>query len=467
MRRTWWWVALPLGFVLVHCGANDDPLTDGTSPDDPLPSPTPSASTSSSSSSSSGAPPDAGADAESDAGSRGPLDPAYRHATRNYVLCTGQSLSIGSQGTPPLSTTQPYDNEMFTGGVVPAAGAALASFVPLVERARETMQSGFANRANELAAALLLERPETERSHRMLVSCHGQGGARYQVLKKGTARYQAGLAQLDAAVALSAAADESLVVRAVTNVHGESDERDGEDQNGFDYAAVLAEWQADLEADARARTGQTEPVPMFSSQLSSFTRYGAVVSPVALAQLRAHVSQPRVQILVGPKYIFPYADGVHLTARGYRWLGEYYAKAYAREILQGYPWEPLRPLAATRAGNVITVEFLVPAPPLVLDVETVGNPGNYGFTFAQDGAPAPAITEVTLRDATHVQITLASAPTGENQRVRYAFQAPLPALAGPTSGARGNLRDSDPTPSRHGETLYNWAVHFEQPVTAP
>lgn len=449
--------------VLASCTSND-PLLELGEPDA-----TPPVMSSSSSSSSSGTvppPPDSGplADAGADAEERDPLDPSYRHAARNYVLCTGQSLSIGSQGTPPVSLEQPYDNQMFVGGVVQPAGQGLASFVPLVENARETIQSGFANRAHELAAALLVSRPETERSHRMLVSCHGQGGARYQAIKKGTARYENGLAQLDAAVALSAAAGESLVVRGVTNVHGESDERDGEDAQGFDYAEVLAEWQQDLEADARARTGQAEPVPMFSSQLSSFTRYQTTVSPVALAQLRAHVNQPRVQVLIGPKYIFPYTDGVHMNARGYRWLGEYYAKAYSREILEGRPWEPLRPLAATRVDDVVTIEFLVPSPPLVLDTEAVDDPGNYGFTFAQDGGNAPAIRSVALVDATHVAITLASTPTGANPRVRYAFQAPLQALAGPRTGPRGNLRDSDPTPSRHGETLYNWAVHFEQPV---
>jgi len=27
-----------------------------------------------------------------------------------------------------------------------------------------------------------------------------------------------------------------------------------------------------------------------------------------------------------------------------------------------------------------------------------------------------------------------------------------------------NLRDSDATPSRHGYPLFNWAVHFDEPV---
>ena len=35
---------------------------------------------------------------------------------------------------------------------------------------------------------------------------------------------------------------------------------------------------------------------------------------------------------------------------------------------------------------------------------------------------------------------------------------------GPQHGPRGNLRDSDATPSRLGKKLYNWGVHFDEPV---
>ena len=49
-------------------------------------------------------------------------------------------------------------------------------------------------------------------------------------------------------------------------------------------------------------------------------------------------------------------------------------------------------------------------------------------------------------------------------RIRYAHTGGVGQPAGPTTGARGNLRDSDATPSRHGYPLFNWAVHFDEPV---
>lgn len=422
------------------------------------------AAASSSSSGSSGAPnSDAGgldASPTDDSGEPSGLDPSYQHFARNYVLCTGQSLSVGAVGAPALSLEQPYDNQMFVGGVLtPDTAEARASFVPLVERNVETMESGFANRAHELATPLLAMRPAEERSHRMLVSCHGVGGYSYAQLKKDTAPYANGLAQLEAAVALSAAASESLIVRGVTNVHGESDHLG---QNP-DYEASLVEWQANLEADVQQRTGQSAPVPMFHTQMSSFTMFGSSFSAVTQAQWQSHLHHPRVLVMVGPKYMLPYVeDGVHLSNEGYRWLGEYHAKAYAREILEGKPWEPLRPLAASRDGVVVTLEYLVPSPPLVLDTTLVSDPGNYGFQAFDDAGPI-AIGAVAVRDATHVTLTLASKP-GANLRIRYAFQAAVGAHAGPAEGARGNLRDSDATPSSYGNTLYNWSLHFELPV---
>ena len=45
--------------------------------------------------------------------------------------------------------------------------------------------------------------------------------------------------------------------------------------------------------------------------------------------------------------------------------------------------------------------------------------------------------------------------------VRYAYTGAPGAVAGATTGPRGNLRDSDATPSLYGYALYNWAIHFE------
>jgi hypothetical protein len=201
--------------------------------------------------------------------------------------------------------------------------------------------------------------------------------------------------------------------------------------------------------------------------MSSWTEYyEQSESLIPQAQIEAHRSNHGKVILVGPKYNLEYApDGVHLTANGYRHMGEYYAKVYRRVVLEGRVWEPVRPRAITRAGAVITVRFYVPVPPLVFDTSAVSNPQNYGFQVVEGaGNVSVPITRVQVSGPDTVTITLARAPTAANPRVRYAFTGIRGNPAGPTTGARGNLRDSDTTPSRYGKKLYNWSVHFEHPI---
>jgi hypothetical protein len=390
-----------------------------------------------------------------------PLDLVYYDV--NQVLATGQSLSVGAMGVPVLTVEQPYDNMMFSGGV--GAVANLTAFAPLIEGvdpAVETMSSAFANFVTEMARdEVLVNQPPGERTHDLLVTLHGVGGTAYAGLAKGTQPYANGMAQLAAAATLTSGQTQSHVVRAVTTVHGESDHIAG----NTSYEANLVEWQADYEADVQAVTHQTERVPLLQTQMSSWTAYGQAQSLIPSAQLSASENNLDSILLVGPKYAVAYAaDGVHLTNEGYRHMGEYYAKAYRRAVLEGHAWRPLAPISISRDGAVITVAFYVPAPPLVLDTTLVSDPGSYGFEYFDDSGAPPAITAVALASDETLTVTLQSVPTGGAQRLRYAFTGIPGAAAGATTGPRGNLRDSDGTVSPHGYPLYNWCVHFDKPI---
>lgn len=373
----------------------------------------------------------------------------------HHLLIGGQSLSTGS-GSPVVSIEQPYMNVSFNTGV--RAGAVdLTSFIPLIETWNgaegETIASGAANLVAEQELAL-------GRPHRILASAHGVGGQPYVALKKGTGPYAVGMAQVTAGAALAAMLGEAYSVRAVAIVHGESDHLAG----NLAYADDLLAWQNDYETDIRALTGQTAPVPMFYCQMSSWTMLAGPTSRIPHEQLAASDARPDRMFVVGPKYFLPYVDGVHLSGDGERWLGEYYAKVYRRVLVDGERWTPLRPRSVTRDANVLTVAFDVPAPPLVLDTTLVADPGSFGFEFTDSSGAPPAIAEVALVDATTVRVTLAAPPVGGNRRLRYAHTGVPGQPAGPLTGPRGNLRDSDATASRHGYLLYNWAVHFELPV---
>lgn len=383
----------------------------------------------------------------------------FEHYDLNHVLSTGQSLSVGSQGTPVLSTTQPFDNRMFVTGVL-AGGANLTSLVPLVESGVETMSASLSSFVTDVAEKEVFAGLPAPKSHRLLVSCHGIGGTAYAGLKKGTVAYANGIAQATAGRDLAKAAGLSYVVRVVTNVHGESDHI----AQNAKYEQDLVEWQRDYETDVKALTTQTLPIPMLHTQMSSWTKFGQATSAIPGAQLDAHVDHPGKIILVGAKYHLAYApDGVHLTNAGYRHMGEYYAKVYRHVVLEGKTWEPVRPKSATLVGDEIRVVFHVPVPPLVLDTTRVSAAPNMGFEYVDDGGAARTITSVTLDGPDAVKVKLsAPPPAGANKRLRYAFTGTAGSGGGPTTGPRGNLRDSDATPSRYGFALFNWAVHFDQ-----
>jgi hypothetical protein len=423
----------------------------------------------------------------------GPPQPVpYQHFDVNHILSTGQSNAVANDGKPVLSTTQPYGNLMFDSGVLPATncdgdGCMLyqkpTSFVPLVEGDTffypiETMSSGLANEAAKLARERDL-RGTMHPNHDILVSLHGRSGNNYWCLRKGGCDWWEGrgyvhpfddaMMEVADALALSKAAGKTYVVRAVTAIHGENDHYSHESafplpgtdgkSTIVDYGHGLEEWQRDYEAGVKSIDGQTIPVPLFISQYSHWN--DRPTTTIAYEQLAAHIRARGKVIVVGPTYVLPYSsDCLHFTGEGERHLGEYFAKAYARVVLQGLSWEPLRPTTVSLSDNVITVKYLVPKPPLVFDTTQVTNPGNYGFEYTDGSVAPPAIAHVALDGPETVKISLASAPTGPNKRIRYAYT--FTGCAGSGTIARGNVRDSDDTPSESGYDLSNWSVHFDE-----
>lgn len=376
------------------------------------------------------------------------------------VLSSGQSLSIGAVGAPPLSTTQPFNNRMLTIGN--------NALVPLVETATgasdgvESMSSGLANQLRSLVGS----------EFRSIVSLHGVGGTAYSGLKKGTTPYANGQAQQAAAFGLALAQGRPCLVQAVTIVHGEADEANG--VSAAQYRDFLVEWQNDYQTDAQALTGQTGTLPLFTCQMSSWMRYGRTRPNTALGQLMAAREHPDKIHLVAPKYLFDYSDQVHMKAYSYRRLGEYYGKAMKRVLVDRQPWMPLAPVSIVRGGRIITARFHVPVPPLKFDTVGVMPAPNYGFEFI-DSTSSARITRVRISGPDTVTLELDREPTGANPTLGYALTGVLNTTAGRNiaTSAKGNLRDSDSTPALNqdanipvtmGTTLPNWCMTFNDPI---
>ncbi len=395
-----------------------------------------------------------------------------------HFLVTGQSLACGILGGPILSTSQTLGNLMFNIGprLVPDAltftvvnpATDLASLIPLVEYgipvAGETCCSGFANRLGYIQNA-------STRTP-ALMSVNAVGGAAYELIKQGTVPYANGIASVVAGKKLASGGFSSYGVGAVIVVHGETDEA----AQNVNYAANLLEWITDYNNDILPITGQTAQIPMIQSQMASgWSDSFGVSNGIPQRQLDAAEANPGVIALACPKYMLSYYGGtVHLDGYGYRWLGEYCARAY-ETMLGGKQWRPVSPKSiafTSSTRNALIVDFWVPTAPLVFDTvlvnEPTGIPGQkYGFEIFDTSAQPPAITSVTPygSSGTTLLIQLASA-LGSGARLRYAYSLPNPGgVAGPqppSGGCRGNLRDSDPTVSQYGNTLYNWCVTFDK-----
>ncbi len=392
--------------------------------------------------------------------------PTARPATLAFII-TGQSNSTGHNNTlqPPLINAQAF---MVNGGVragqsspstaIPAGN--LTSLVPLAESAdasadAETMSSGFAYR---VAARLNAKGYAPE----LCVGVSGQNSTAYSGIAKGTQPYTNAI---DIATAFYGLAPSPTVFPSVMLVHGEDDDR----IQNTSYAANLATLQANYESDLKTISGQWQGIPLITSQIASWASNGTYDHAVPTTPLQVEIAaqaNPGKIINACPGYFFPYTDGLHFTGPGQRWHGEYYSKALDSYFSTG-DFKPLRPLTVTRSGLTVTVTFNVPKGPLVFDTTLVTQPSFwtgslYGFEFDDGSGSPPAITAAAI-SGNSVILTLAASPAGSSNHVRYAYTAtpgPTYSLAGPTTGPRGNLRDSDPAVSSLGNSLYNWCVVF-------
>lgn len=372
------------------------------------------------------------------------------------AIIYGQSLSTADGGTTALSTTASnYLTKCFNGGVNPVGGN-VGFLKPLVESGVETISYGF---ANTVANLYRTETANTD-ANDWLVCVRGVSATAYSGLAPGTTPYD-NIKKAVYAAHRGAAwyrAGGSAIIPAVVWLHGESD------VTNTSYDTNMVDFAVSINSDVQAITGQTEPVICFLSQMSSFTKFGVTTGPVNQEMLRAWLVNPARIVMLGAKYEYDYPDGIHPTNYSNKWMGEKFGLSVKRWTVDGST-NPVVPIpifsSITQVGAAITIPFMGATGGLVLDTSLVTDPGTKkGFEYTDDSSP-PAISTVAVDGTgTNVVVTLASTPTGGNKKIRYAYTGTAAANAGPTTGPRGCLRNTDPTSSQYGANMYRYAVHF-------
>lgn len=395
------------------------------------------------------------------------------------IIGTGQSLSVGARAFPPVSTNQPFNNLKLSTGHLPwpvdPSDTNLA-LVPLVEpigrRAPNypsswpeniTGETPHTAMANQLTALVKANFNRDFTSIHSAVGEDGQGmiHIRKNPEKKGLngRSYEAAMIETKAIARLAKAAGKSYGVGAIIVTHGETD---AGNQN---YEKELRQLWEDYNADLSAITGQKEKIQMIVSQQNSCNDRSAST----LAQWKISDDYPGEMVCSGPKYQYHSTEGIHLTADGYRQMGEKYAQVYYERVILGHDWRPLEPTSVQRSNTVITVHFHVPVPPLVWDTNLATPHPSIpewkdakGFEVSTSAGEKIAVASVAIAGDS-VVITCAADP-GPNARISYAMIGEKQRMSSPFPGTYrwGLLCDSDPFKGLgSGAVQPNYALAFE------
>lgn len=396
---------------------------------------------------------------------------AFLHAvlTAQMVIVSGQSLSAGGVTGSALSTTQPYSNTMVSGLAYDSGGTGTTPYLvstptisafpwtALIEGSIESPRSAMANYYTSVTGT------------NIHVVTGSRGGSTYTALRKGTVAWEHMARSIE-----SAGARSRLSCTAIYVEHGETDGYSSGGTPRVQYTANLVEWQSDISAKCAASAWGGDP-PLYIGQYSSWTAPildSLPTSEIPLAIYDAARANFGRIIIIDPHYMDAYGgDGVHKTAAGSRTMG---ARG-GRAIATGRAYQPLWPRMdnpVTRAGAVITVYLYTPTPPLVVDTTNITgvSTSTRGFEYTCGSSP-PAISSVDCGAACSgnicsCAITLAStpgAPCLTDDKIGYALTGVAGNLGGPTSGPRGNIRDST-ADTWAGATLHHPLVHFQEDV---
>jgi hypothetical protein len=391
--------------------------------------------------------------------------------TLHIYVATGQSLGMADQAVPVLSVQSAAPRSRllsFNDGVVVhrkymtvakvndiVSETSIRQFVNSFERRHGIAgQTPFTSFGNRMVASL----PSTTA---VAIATVAVGAATYVLLKKGTVPYENLLRLIRRATFMARMQGWTPKVMAVPLKHGESNStvsRSG-------YLGYLVEFQADLNADIKAITGQAEDVMLVMTQYTSWGRFGTIQGDVAKAIEDAARLYPNLFLNGGPDYSLPHAaDDVHFSNLGSFRCGELMGRTLANK-LGGGPGVSLYPISAVRVGTTITVTFNVPTGPIVLDTTTWANAGTMGVRFFDTGNTA-SVTGVTVASANSLSVELSSVPTGASPTLGFGDLTTLTTGSNIGVGPRTNIRDSSTDVSDHDTApLYNWCVVTDIPVT--
>ena len=203
------------------------------------------------------------------------------------------------------------------------------------------------------------------------------------------------------------------------------------------YKQLLLQLKNNMQADIMRKYGQSSK-PLFFIYQTSGTLIATKEMPVAMAQFEFAQENSDV-VMVNPHYASPSYYGVHLSPDGTRMFGEKAGRILYDCLVNGKRYEAVHPTHFSVSGKLLTIEYAVQFPPLVLDTWTANTAKNYGFAVYKDNE-AVNIKNVKVVNGNQIVISCSNDLTAGSIEVVYA---------GSTTRGAGNVCDSYSSPSMY------------------
>lgn len=258
----------------------------------------------------------------------------------------------------------------------------------------------------------------------------GQGGVSIEALAKGGGLYQTRfIGSLNTVKA--DVGGETVVCPAIIWMQGEYNQGTASSTTKDEYKEKITQLKNDMQSDIMSVYEQKEKPLFFVYQTS---RFYTPKFPVVAQALFEFAQENSDVILMNPHYFCPTSDGGHLTANGYRWYGEYIAKAIFEAVFYNNRYKAIQPKKVTINQTEVSVELAVPYLPIKVDTGMIKEQSNYGFALYK-GEEEIQVLSAKAYPTGIITLTSSRDLTDETDiYLEYAGQK--------TNGA-GNIRDSD------------------------
>ena len=205
------------------------------------------------------------------------------------------------------------------------------------------------------------------------------------------------------------------------------------------YKKRMLDLKNDMQSDIMSYTGQSyKPIFCIYQVSGAFIKNDQMT--INMAQIEFAEENEDVFLMPSPYFVPNYNSG-HLTTNGYRWYGEFLAKALFSILCQNSYWKPMLPYQCKIEDNKIIISIENNSGKLQFDAELVEQSNNQGFSVYIDDVYADVITSVDI-DENRIVLTCNRTLTGNKVSVAYA---------GMKNNGTGNIRDNDVY-----QALYNY-----------